>query len=740
MDEKLKIENERIQFKNLIASNPNYFGSIKDKATVAKFPPVKLMKNNTTYEELLCVGFYPEYNLLEAVIEMKLPYGFHGPLCSIGSKEYVAFYIDYNDGAGFVSTGAPAEVHVHDLSFVNGGHVFYAVRKAFIPKEYWKCGKPQIVKVRAILSWEAIPTSFNYDPVWGNVIDVWVQIQPKQLPIIIYPPIPFEKHLIMGDLKEIKEFVDKSIKLEYDVKEKDKIEKQRLEFKELISKNPNYFGSIIDSENKAEIKKAINQLPKEIIKKLIDITDLLVPAEIFLSKTRYEELKCVGLYPNDDLLEAIIEVKLPYGFSGDLCTMGSKEYVAFYIDWGSGYQHVGTSIVSVHDIPFVNDKHLFYAVKARVKDVESKLKACTDENIVKVKAILSWNQNPTPYGRNFTPTWGNVIIRNIQIRPKDGESVKCNISIVNEVHMDNISQIGANIGLALKIDAGGNAVPWIYDRPFGGIIACWGYINVPATRYYRFRYSDDGGITWNNIRDSRIAYNPLPWSSTIGRIPDSEGWFRKEDFDNDKDNYDLTALVHWKSYGKLGNHLLRLELADVNKNIITGQSYDIFLKLDNTNPELFTFGGTPAPLPAKGVTVKDSSGIYKKCEKFKGSEEIKIYGNFRDNYFKNFRLKVFGGNIDVSGVKISSVRYDSGSPGIDDEGVIGAMDGGLGQEIASLDLCTIPQSPNKIKCAYGVELVIWDRSIVGRIRGYEFNTYSHTIDGFVTFDWNPAGC
>ena len=94
----------------------------------------------------------------------------------------------------------------------------------------------------------------------------------------------------------------------------------------------------------------------------------------------------------------------------------------------------------------------------------------------------------------------------------------------------------------------------------------------------------------------------------------------------------------------------------------------------------------------------------------------------------------------MSGEKISSVRYDSGSPGIDDEGVIGAMDGGLGQEIATLDLCTIPQIPNRIKCAYGVELVIWDRSIVGRIRGYEFDTYNHTIDGFVTFDWNPAGC
>lgn len=740
MAEKLKIENERIQFKQLIALNPNYFGSIKDKATLEIFSVVQSMKNNTKYEELLCVGLYPEYNLLEAVIEMKLPKGFHGPLCELGSKEYLAFYIDYNDGAGFVSIGAPAEVNVHDLSFVNGGHVFYAVRKTFIPKEYWKCDKPQIVKVRAILSWEVIPTSFNYDPVWGNVIDAWIQILPKQLPIIIYPPIPFEKHLIMGDLKEIKEFVDNSIKQEYDAKENTKIEKQRLEFKELISKNPNYFGSIIDSKNKVEIKNAITQLPKETIKKLIDITDLLVPAENFLLKTRYEELKCVGLYPSDDLLEAIIEVKLPYGFSGDLCTIGSKEYVAFYIDWGSGYQHVGTSTVNVHDIPFINEKHLFYAVKAKVKDVESKLKACMDENIVKVKAILSWNQDPTPYGHNFTPTWGNDIVRNVQIRPKDGESVMCSISILNEVHADNISQTGASLGLATKIDAGGNAVPLIFDRPFGGIIACWGYINVPTTVFYRFRYSDDGGISWNNIRDNRIAYNPSAWVSTIERIPDSEGWFLKEDFDNDKDNYDLTALVHWKSYGKLGNYILRLELADANKNEITGQSYDISLKLDNTNPELLTFGGTPAPLPAKGITVKDSIGDYKECGEFKGPEEIKIYGNFRDDYFKNFRLKVFGGNIDVSGVEINSVRYDSGSPGIDDEGVIGAMDGGLGQEIESLNLCTISQDPKRIKCAYGIELAIWDRAIVGRIRGYEFVTYNHSIDGFVTFDWNPAGC
>ncbi|MFX1239435.1 MAG: hypothetical protein ACFE8P_17170, partial [Promethearchaeota archaeon] len=628
MKENLHDENERAQFKDLIAKNPNYFGSIKDKETIARFTSVKRASFNTTYEELLCVGLYPEANLLEAVIEIKKPDMHSGPLCSEGTMEYVAFYIDYNDGAGFVSTGAPVEVNVHDLAFIETGeHVFYAVHKPFIPKKLIYCEQPQIVKVRAILSWQQIPTGPNYAPEFGNVINVWVQIKPRRK-IIINPPyeLALDKELLIGRMEDIMEFGKKTLQPKYNEKEIELIGKERVEFKELIRINPNYFGSIVASREIEDIKIALLNLPtSELFNTFLDKLELLKPRVINLSGTALEELKCVGLYPEGDLLEAIIEVKKDKGFDGDLCTLGSKEYVAFYIDWdGNGnYQHEGTSIVRVHDIPFVNqNQHLFYAVKAKIQDIESKLKLCTVENIVKVKAILSWNQDPTPFGPNFVPSNGNVLIRNIQIRPKDGESVKCNISIVNQVHVNDIMQSGADVGLAIKIDGENNAIPGIHDRPFGGIVACWGKINItPAGDYYRFQYSVDGGTTWKNITDKRITANSVGLGAII-RAPDIEGWFSINEYNDDEYYYGLASLVQWKSSGKQGPYSIRLQIGDSNK-IPYSNSDPIHLMLDNTNPELLTFAGTSLPLPALGITVKDENGLYKKCENFNAPEPIK---------------------------------------------------------------------------------------------------------------------
>ncbi len=752
----MAVEMERREFKNLIIENPNYFGTITNDVLAVEYSPMCPMGNNTKYEELICEGLYPEDNLLEAVIEVKLPYGYKGRLCDGGSKEYVAFYIDY--GAGFVSVGAVAEVNVHDMLFVNGGHLFYAVCNPFIPEEYLKCDTPQVVKVRAILSWDAVPTGYNYVPVWGNVVDEWVQIRPKKIgPIIelikplpeagIMPlgSIPPEKFMIMGDKKEIKELIDKSIEAEEKIKEEGKVEEERFEFKKLIMQNPNYFGSISESKDKNEIMKEVYKLPPETVEallpKLAIDPDMLVPVKPILSNTTYEELKCVGLYPEDDLLEAVIEVKVPYGFNGDLCDLGSEQYISFYIDWGdsTGYQHVATSTVNVHNIPDVNDKHLFYAVKARIPNIESKLEACkinniVNENIVKVKAILSWNEDPTPFGHTHTPTWGNVLTRNIRIRPKD--EVKCDIRIVNGVVVDQISQSGSGEGLAVKE---GSASP-IYDRPFGGIIACKGNVNIVNAKHYRFLYSTDDGASWIPIKDDRYTANPL-WLlglPSISRTPDPDGWFDIGTYISDKGYYEDTALVYWSSYGKNDECKLKLEVAKADKTLLCED--EVSVMLDNSELELLPFGGSS--LPTSGVTVKDSSGNYKKCDIFVGSEDINIFGNFRDDYFSGFRLKVFGGNIAASGHEIGTGSYDPGIPGIiNDKGIVGAINGGVGEKIGTLNLCTIPQAGGKIKCAYGIELHIWDRAIVGYLEnGYEFWKKSHWKDAFVTFDWDPAGC
>jgi len=766
-----EIEIERIQFKQVTEINPNYFGDAVDKKIKAEFKPVLPMSGNTKYEELVCVGLYPERDLLEAVIELKLPYGYKGNLCSPGSKEYVSFYIDYNDGAGFVSAGSPAEVNVHNLDFIYEGRVYYAVSKPFRPKQYLYCKEPQIVKIRAILSWEKTPTGPSYSPIWGNVLERWVQIKPKEKffigPVDFHdifaevqitkplpeeanePPIgpipPEEMVSVIGDKFAIKEFIDASIAAEEEAKKDDKIEKERSDFKSLIVENPNYFGSIEESEDSAKIAKAISLLPKKTADYLtakFDLNpELFKPFKPFFLKTKYEEMKCVGLYPEGDQLEAVIEIKLPKGYNGDLCKYGSKEYVAFYIDWGdgAGYQHEATTNVRVHDIPFVEEKPLHYAVKAIIPNIESRLRLCTTENIVRVKAILSWNVDPTPFGHTYNPTWGNKLVRNIQIRPKSGASAKCLIEVVNDIHADDISQSGSNEGLAIKVSPSTNlTVPGVFDRPFGGIIACWGNVNISGAPYYRFQYSSDNGISWNPIKDPRKARNFMGF--TITRTPDVNGWFSKSEYDADYANYPLVALVHWNSAGKNGVYKLKLELGDAFKNVITGQTDEITILLDNTGLELLEFGGTPTPFPAQGVVVKDDMGDYRKCGTFIGPENIRIFGNFRDDYFRYYRLKVFGGNISASGVEIDNGWYDPPGPDIDDKGIVGAAPGGLGKELHVLNLCTIAQSPNKVKCAYGIELAISDRSIVGGVSGYAFNTSHHWRDAFVTFDWDPDGC
>ena len=63
---------------------------------------------------------------------------------------------------------------------------------------------------------------------------------------------------------------------------------------------------------------------------LSSLFDKLFPVD---GDTRYEELECIGLNPNQDTLVGVIRVKLPNGYSGGPCTAGSREYVTFWADF-----------------------------------------------------------------------------------------------------------------------------------------------------------------------------------------------------------------------------------------------------------------------------------------------------------------------------------------------------------------------------------------------------------------------
>jgi hypothetical protein len=169
----------RHQFFELLAGNPNYFGNLKNSA----FKPVFTIANDTFYEEATCIGFNPSTNVLEAVVQVKQPAGYSGSLCQTGSYEYVRFFVDY--GSGWEDAGLAA-VNVHDIPAATDCHkdsekpLSYAASVLLAPKSNW-CFFPVLPKVRAILSWNSIPTPGDpgFTPIWGNTLDAEIQIQPR---------------------------------------------------------------------------------------------------------------------------------------------------------------------------------------------------------------------------------------------------------------------------------------------------------------------------------------------------------------------------------------------------------------------------------------------------------------------------------------------------------------------------------------------------------------------------------
>src|SRR5579864_5019503 len=135
-----QIQKERTNFHELIATNPNYFGNIAN----SPFKPVFPIANNTSFEEVTCIGFNPYTNVLEAVIQIKQPTGYNGDPCQAGSFEYVRFFLNY--GTGWEDQGLAA-VHVHDIANQDDcakspeKPLSYAASVQIQPKTNW-CGIP----------------------------------------------------------------------------------------------------------------------------------------------------------------------------------------------------------------------------------------------------------------------------------------------------------------------------------------------------------------------------------------------------------------------------------------------------------------------------------------------------------------------------------------------------------------------------------------------------------------------
>ncbi len=174
--------------------------------------------------------------------------------------------------------------------------------------------------------------------------------------------------------------------LDIDVPE---VEEERAKFKQLLSKNPNYFG------NRPELDAE-------------PVTDVT-------ADTSYEEVTCVGYDPGASQLEAVVSLKRDVGYGGDVCTEGSIEYVRFFLDRerNGSWTDVGVASTRVYDMP--GQKPVDYAVSV---ELDQPLEPCDSAVLPRVRAILSWEVEPPAGKPRHRPVWGNRHEADIQLETR----------------------------------------------------------------------------------------------------------------------------------------------------------------------------------------------------------------------------------------------------------------------------------------------------------------------------------
>ncbi|HEY9599494.1 MAG TPA: hypothetical protein V6D33_17670, partial [Cyanophyceae cyanobacterium] len=451
-----RVEPTRQKFQALILRNPNYFGNMPE----LDYEPVEIMSGNTSYEQLMCIGLNPQANRLEAVVDIKQHFGYQSGACDEGSLEYVRFYVERADGW-------------HDLGVVS--FTSYNMPDSPLPLSYSVaidmnevrnyCSKENIVNVRGILSWNWEPPADNpnWIPPWGNVLDVRVQIAPL-----------FIFHLPLAQLIQDKQLVINSHVLpSIDLQQKlQPAELKAIPYKQLKevyanTRVPGHRYGFTEAQKlaKASLNNAIMTISDSWLMSASELAEILKNIDLTVGDRTFEELTCVGYNPHTRMLGGVISIKRNSGYSGDLCSRGSIEYVGFWVYYNDSWHSLGGTQLRVHDLEEVSeDNPVEYAVFRAVNLPEY---LCGDITGLPLRAILSWETPPT--GPDFSPTWGNVVNTYIQPtigEPTDGEQ-HLRLMRIGQVTINGINASGlANNPPPLYVsgDCRGN------DSPFGGNI------------------------------------------------------------------------------------------------------------------------------------------------------------------------------------------------------------------------------------------------------------------------------
>jgi hypothetical protein len=574
---KLPPEAARQNMKTLLVANPNYFGNLKG----SEFKPVLSVVGDTAYEEIGCVGFNPQLNRLEAVVYINQDGGYDGDVCSSGSQEFVRFYLSHDGGATWQDQGLTGFT-VYDVP--GPKPLEYDATLSISPPEGF-CFFENLPLVRAILSWSTPPPAISPDwvPVWGNVVDAHIQIAGFDI-------ILLDKFLAESKVEVAAKFKD-AVDLTQPIKA---APPKALSAAELHTV---YEGKVPAHRFlSTDLKKAIDAQATGLATftgpessfagiKNLNINDIIGDLLGTDGDTTYEELDCVGLNPNLSQLVATITMKLSSGYSGGPCTAGSQEYVAFWVDWGSGWTYAGTSSVTVHDFSDIPSDGLQYSVFQPV-DVASHTQPCdAGPKTAKVRAVLSWEVPPSTTDPYAPVTWGNSDETLILLNPgAPFVSGTPDISIIGGIGVLQIDTTGATSSPGTTLPnavfalTGTWADPWLGTRqcPFGGRIVIQG---LPTVGYkYRVKVQKLGAVLPVILTDPITITNGIGTSSTY--FPDASGFFTYLPTYQNVDN----ILAYWDSSGD-DQWIVWLEFADLSDTVLS-TTPQYLIQLDNTPPNV----------------------------------------------------------------------------------------------------------------------------------------------------------
>jgi hypothetical protein len=587
----LPVPLERSSYPKLIASNPNYFGNFG----ASHLKPVKVIQNDTTYEQVTCLGFNPNTTLLEAVVQIKQPTGYDGDSCTNGSYEYIRFYVDY--GSGFEDLGYVA-INVHDVpnavdcAKAAEKPLSFAASVTFQPKSNW-CGIPVLPKVRAILSWQTIPPANtpNYNPVWGNHLDAHIQIRPRPL---IFKEVGLN---IAGDVakfippQEIVAIENQPVPLP-DPGPLDLAQLTALYAAPAAKGAKAALSTSVPAHRFgfAEVQKVLaapvvdSQLVASAIDKFtaagLDWAAILAALEGENANVTYEQLECLGLEgdPAAPRLVATLRIKQPSGYNGGLCTAGSNEYVAFWADWDDTckFTYLNTVAIPVHDIGTIPKDGLVYSVVLPV-NLDPYRAPCDKPKIARIHAVLSWATPPSTTDPNALNYWGNFITTHVQIQPGTVPNpLYPTMSILGGIPTGSIGADGYTVTNARF--AGNNLLADSLGRqcPFGGVV------EIQGPEFYGYKYKiqvrPHSGGSWQDVVTPLLLTR---WDgTTYVSYPDPSNFFTYQQYQYNIEN----LLGEWQSSGDEVWDV-KLQIADLSDNPVPGAVPDVHtIQLDNTAP------------------------------------------------------------------------------------------------------------------------------------------------------------